>query len=209
MKQNTKVIIQEIHLKMSSAERRPSCLSSLQWRHNELDCVSNHRRLAYLLNRLFRHRSKKTSKLRVTGLCEGNPPLDRWFPPQRASNAENVSIWWRHHVYVAYLDLQLRRWQIQTTRYTAIRPKDNDNSTSWWICFLVSHLPISLNWYTGPCVVILNNDNTPWGPVQSCGTIYDQRINSSGLYEPIRSGNASKDRKCFPPGRSRLWHGYM
>ena len=23
---------------------------------------------------------------------------DRWIPPQRAGNAENVSIWWRHHV---------------------------------------------------------------------------------------------------------------
>ena len=22
---------------------------------------------------------------------------DRWIPAQRASNAENVSIWWRHH----------------------------------------------------------------------------------------------------------------
>ena len=45
---------------------------SLQWRHNERDCVSNHRRLDCLLNRLFRCRSKKTSKLRVTGFCEVN-----------------------------------------------------------------------------------------------------------------------------------------
>ena len=49
---------------------------SLQWRHNECNCnsVSNHRRLECVLNRLFRHRSKKTSKLRGTGLCEGNSP---------------------------------------------------------------------------------------------------------------------------------------
>ena len=33
---------------------------SLQWRHNERDGVSNHRRLDYLLNRLFRCTSKKT-----------------------------------------------------------------------------------------------------------------------------------------------------
>ena len=46
---------------------------------------------------LFRRRSKKTSKLRVTGLCEGNSPVTGEFPTQRASNAENVSIWWRHH----------------------------------------------------------------------------------------------------------------
>ena len=38
------------------------------------------------------------SKLRVTGLCEGNSPVTGEFPAQMASNAENVSIWWRHHV---------------------------------------------------------------------------------------------------------------
>ena len=46
---------------------------ALQWRHNERDDVSNHWRLECVLNRLFRRRSKKTSKLRVTGFCEGNP----------------------------------------------------------------------------------------------------------------------------------------
>ena len=59
----------------------------IQWRHNEFDSVSNHQPHDYLLNRLFRGRSKKTSKLRLTGE----------FPAQRASNAENVSIWWCHH----------------------------------------------------------------------------------------------------------------
>ena len=42
--------------------------------------------------------SKETSKLRVQGLCEGNSPVTGEFPTQRASNAENVSTWWRHHV---------------------------------------------------------------------------------------------------------------
>ena len=45
---------------------------SLQWRHNEHDGVSNHHRPHCLLNRLFRRRSRKTSKLRVTGLYAGN-----------------------------------------------------------------------------------------------------------------------------------------
>ena len=40
---------------------------------------------------------RKTSKLRVTCLFEGNSPVTGEFPAQRASNAENVSIWWRHH----------------------------------------------------------------------------------------------------------------
>ena len=70
--------------------------TTLQWRHNERNGVSNHRRLDCLFNRLFRRRSKKTSKLRVTGRCEGNSPVTSEFRAQRASNAENVYIWWRH-----------------------------------------------------------------------------------------------------------------
>ena len=41
---------------------------------------------------------KKTSILRVTGLCDGNLPVTSWFPSQRNSNTETVSILWRHHV---------------------------------------------------------------------------------------------------------------
>ena len=47
---------------------------SLQWRHNDHDSVSNHQPHGCLLNRLFRRKSKKTSKLRVTGLCVGKSP---------------------------------------------------------------------------------------------------------------------------------------
>ena len=73
-------------------------LVSLQWRHYERDGVSNHQPHDCLLNRLFRRKWKKTSKLRVTGLCEGNSPVTGEFPAQMASNAENASIWWRHYV---------------------------------------------------------------------------------------------------------------
>ena len=69
----------------------------LQCRHNGCDSVSNHQPHHCLLNRLFWHRSKKTSKLRVTGLCVRNSPVTGEFPAQKASNAENVSFGWRHH----------------------------------------------------------------------------------------------------------------
>ena len=69
----------------------------LRWRHNGRDRVSNHQPHDCLLNRLFRCRSKKTPKLRVTGLCAGNSPGTGEFPAQMASNAENVPISWRHH----------------------------------------------------------------------------------------------------------------
>ena len=78
-----------------------SCLEGDTWevqrRHNGTDSVSNHQHHHCLLNRLFGCWSKKTSKLRITGLCAGNSPGTGEFPAQMASNAKNVAIWWRHH----------------------------------------------------------------------------------------------------------------
>ena len=79
------------------APSRYQVITTLQWRHNGQDGVSNHQPHDCLLHRLFRRRSKKTSKLRATGLCVENSPETGEFPTQRASNVENVSIWWRHH----------------------------------------------------------------------------------------------------------------
>ena len=65
---------------------------SLQWRHNEHDGVSNHRRFDYLLNRLFSRRKETTKKHQgfaslafVTGE----------FSAQMSSNAENVFYFWK------------------------------------------------------------------------------------------------------------------
>ena len=85
---------------------------SLQWRHNGPDSVSNHQPHYCLLNRLFGPRSKKTSKLRVTGLCAWNSPGTGEFPAQMASYAENVSIWWRHHGAVQRVKV-VEWWQCQ------------------------------------------------------------------------------------------------
>ena len=74
----------------------------LQWRHNGRDSVSNHQPHDCLLKGLFRRRSKKTWKLCATGLCSGNSPGTGEYPAQMASNAENVSIWWRYHVVQGY-----------------------------------------------------------------------------------------------------------
>ena len=63
-------------------------VAPLQWCHYECDGVSKHQRHECLLNRFFRRKSKKTSKLRATGLCEVNPPVTGGFPAQRVSNAE-------------------------------------------------------------------------------------------------------------------------
>ena len=71
----------------------------LQWRHNERRGVSNHQLLDCLLNRLFRRKPKKTSKLRVTGLCEGNSPMTGEFPAGPVTRKmfpfDDVSCFWR------------------------------------------------------------------------------------------------------------------
>ena len=59
---------------LSMSERHHSNIETLQRRHNDHNGVSNHQPHGCLLNRLFRRRSKKTSKLRVTGLCVENSP---------------------------------------------------------------------------------------------------------------------------------------
>ena len=43
---------------------------------------------------------KHQCSARVSGLCEGNPPVIGVFPSQKSSEAKNVSIWWRHHVII-------------------------------------------------------------------------------------------------------------
>ena len=90
-----------IHIRQVSSPGA-SFAKPLQWRHDGRDGVWNHQIYHCLLNRLFGHRSKKTSKLRVTGLCVGNSPVTGEFPAQMASNAENVSIWWRHHANIKF-----------------------------------------------------------------------------------------------------------
>ena len=129
--------------------------SQPQWRHNERDGVSNHQRLCCLQNRLLRrrpggadHRKHQSSaaapggfpsqrpvtrRLRVTGLCEGNPPGAGGFPSQRASNEEYVSpfddvilktkialgrlnIWWKSKSYL----LVWRRGRLIISRYVIL-----------------------------------------------------------------------------------------
>ena len=105
----------------------------LHWRHNGRDGVSNHQPYDCLVNRLFGHRSKKTSKLRVTGLCEGNSLGTGKIPAQMASNAKNICIWWRHHKSPSY------QYKVSNYRYEIIvRPSLHHKQTknTVWECML-------------------------------------------------------------------------
>ena len=94
---NTENIIYLKMLENYAFEIIATFLWALHWCHDGRDGVSNHQPHDCLLNRLFRRRSKKTSKLRVTDLSVGNSPVTGEFPAQMAGSAENVSILWRHH----------------------------------------------------------------------------------------------------------------
>ena len=69
-------------------------LLALQRRYNGRNGIPNHQPHDCLLNRLFRHISKKTSKLCVTGLCAGNYP---WIPRTNGPLRGKCFHWWRHH----------------------------------------------------------------------------------------------------------------
>ena len=71
---------------------------SLRWRHNRSDGVSNYQPHHCLFYRLFRRRSNKTSKLRVTGLCAGNSPgpvnsSHKWSVTRKMSPFDDVIMW--------------------------------------------------------------------------------------------------------------------
>ena len=70
--------------------------SPLQWRHNERDCILNHRRLYCLLSFCSSADQRKHESSASLAFVKGNSPVTGEFPAQRASKAENVSIWWRH-----------------------------------------------------------------------------------------------------------------
>ena len=100
----------------------PYWLISLQWCYNDHDDISNNQ----CLDCLLRHRSNKTSKLCVTGLCERNWLVTNEFPTQRASIAANVSILWNHHfkpiiilivlslVFIMGLPSTVRIWKLSS-----------------------------------------------------------------------------------------------
>ena len=67
--------------------RRFSAVTS-EWRHNDRNGVPNHQPYDCLLNRLFRRKAKKISKLCVTGLCAANSPVTGECPAQRVNDAE-------------------------------------------------------------------------------------------------------------------------
>ena len=121
----------------------PPLHDTLRWHHNGRDGVSNHQPHDCLLDRLFRRRPKKASKLSVTGLCVGNSQGTGEFPTQRASIAENVSIWCRHHEW--------NMFSLKKPHYSKMLPRDLHDDVgivNVSVCKIMPYLAIDS---TGDC----------------------------------------------------------
>ena len=94
--------------------RGVSYIMSLRWRHNGHDGVSYHLPHDCFLNRLFRRRSNKTSKLCVTGLCAGNSPGTGEFPHKGPVTRKMFSfddvIMWKKQLGVSRWDYEPCNW---------------------------------------------------------------------------------------------------
>ena len=108
---------------INSKTARPSIYKQIPRRPMDIT-VTSWRAQWYLKSPTFREftqpfvqgQIKETSKLRVTGFCEGHSPVTGELPSQRASNAENVSIWWRHHGYPFWRS----SWNIPLTYHLSV-----------------------------------------------------------------------------------------
>ena len=89
---------ERLHNHNKAKHNKTVCIFLGIYCNDESDGVSNHQPHDSWTNRLFNAQIKENSKLRITGLCEGNSLMTGEFTAQRASNADDVSILWRHHV---------------------------------------------------------------------------------------------------------------
>ena len=118
---------------------------------------------------------KETSKLRGTGLCGGNSPVTDEFPAQKASSAEIVSIWWRHHDMTATEHITIRSYTHFMVYFVFILHKHRGNLG----IFLWNLMPQI-------CIYIFNiYIQNQWSP-EFC-----QYIGSSGLNSgPVNEGDS-------------------
>ena len=121
-----------------------------KWARRRLEWPAS--RLFTLLNHSFRRRSLK---LRVTGLCAGNSTVTGEFPAQMASKAENVSIWWRHHVLKQWRLIAKGAPRVVKLQWSLIKLKNVSNDTTVCVTKLCSSYgPIYIYIYIYLCVCV-------------------------------------------------------
>ena len=145
----------------------------LRWRHNEQDGVSNHQPYHLFTQPFGKTQIKENTKApRCWPLCEKFTGTGE-FPAQMASNAENISIWWRHHVWIIVdnswainIDMMIITmivYQMKNKNHNmyqiTIRPKTAiwiEDLFSCWIVFLQAMLSPSIAKHPGGRVVYIS-----------------------------------------------------
>ena len=98
--------------------------------------------LTIIYSTVFSGTDKKPIKLRVTGLCVGNSPVPGEIPAQRASYAENVSIWWRHH---GYYSLALSQRYTLALLFVTYDSNTHNYNVNIHVHTLYGHFTVDLN----------------------------------------------------------------
>ena len=128
---------------------------SLYWRHNDHDGASNHQPHGCLLNRLFRRKSKKTSKLRVTGLCVGNSP-GPVNSPHKGPVTRKMFPFDDVIMYLEHPSL-FRSGRFHSNWYKMVRIADFYTiifGSYLWICFMHSRSGIARHFHWGIIAVL-------------------------------------------------------
>ena len=94
------------------------CISTMSNDHQD---ILIHLLLDCLYSSVRRLTSNENQNSASLALCGGNPPVTDGFPSQRASNAESVSIPWRHHEPVRWCMYMYRLvfdvWKISSVSF--------------------------------------------------------------------------------------------
>ena len=134
--------------------------SPLPWLHMSA-MVSQTTSLTIVYSTVYPGADKKTIKARVTGLCAGNSPVTGEFPAQRASNTENVSIWWRRHAFVwfsggwnhfVYKSLKMACVCFYENSVQSITFQEGCTTVNH--CDRIMYLYLYHGWYMGTCFVL-------------------------------------------------------
>ena len=119
-----------LHLNLSVANERNWIFHSmaLRWRHTGHDGVAINQPYDCLYNRLFRRRSKKTSKLRVTGLYAGNSrgPVNspyKWPVTRKMFPFHDVIMYLSVpcHVFIIHIPITISAYLLKVSSVTLVK----------------------------------------------------------------------------------------
>ena len=140
-------------------------------------------------------RSKKTSKLRVTGLCPGNSPVTgEWIPRANGRLRGKVSIWWRHHGMYQH---ELNRFYDKTMVTPVFLSILHKGWGQWNICINVVYFTyirfMYLRWRQFEVVLLCQCDCC----CICMGKYYSSNLTLPHVFLPIGSATFQRQLRCY------------